>query len=87
MIDVEVPLKEYFVRVYAIRFQPYNKPFVKLEKYNSSNLNEDQYYLLDDELHDWCISQNISYSLKKTNIWFIEFNNATDAMLFKLTWV
>jgi hypothetical protein len=82
MIEIEVPSKDYFYRIYSIRFQPNNKPFIKIERIKSSCM----YYLLDDELHDWCVLNNIDYSLKRTSTWIIEFGNINDAILFKLTW-
>ena len=45
-------------------------------------------YILVDLLHNWLVDNNISYSLREIDYFTcIMFENKSDAILFKLTWL
>jgi len=65
---------------------PKNRPYVPVR------CSDEFYHHLNVEVHNWIVDQKIDYSLKVifkgvNKEYFIIFENANAAMLFKLRWV
>ena len=46
-----------------------------------------EYYFLIDEIHEWCIENNMKYKIICEKDWLkIDILNNKDAMFFKLRW-
>lgn len=56
-------------------------------RYNTSRASRDYYYVLREDIHEWCNALGYSYDIGLLNNWYIAFDDANQAMLFKLTWV